>query len=303
VTESAETFARDAERQPLAPDEAAGAPPPRGGAADVPVVVIRPPRWLEVDVGDVWRYRELVYFLVWRDLKVRYKQTVIGAAWAILQPVFTMILFVIIFGHLARLPSSGAEPPFYYAAVVLWTYFAQAVTQSANSIVEHQQVITKIYFPRLLLPVSAVVSALVDFGIASLVLVGLMVVYRTPIGWQVVLAPLFVLLAVVAAAGAGMLLAALNARFRDVRYALPFLVQIWMFASPVAYGVGLVPPEWRSLYALNPMAGAIEGFRWAALGGTSPSHLIWISAATGLGLALVGLFYFQKTEIILADVV
>ncbi len=275
-------------------------------ADGLPVTRIQPPQgWLDLNLREIWAYRELLYFFVWRDLKVRYKQTVIGAGWAIIQPLFTMLVFSLFFGKLAKIPSNGIPYPiFFYSALLLWLYFANALTHATNAVVENQQMITKVYFPKLLLPVSSVLSGLVDFAIAFVLLVAMMFYYgltpTTALFWL----PLFVLLAVVTALGAGLWLSAMNALYRDVRYAVPFLVQFWMFASPVAYPSSLVPAEWRWLYGLNPIAGVIEGFRWGLTGlGQPPGAILAASAAGVTVMAVGGLLYFQKMESRIADVV
>ncbi|MGH7775352.1 MAG: ABC transporter permease [Candidatus Binatia bacterium] len=271
-----------------------------------PTVVIQPRNGLfDLELGTLWQYRELLYFFVWRDIKVRYKQTVIGAAWAIIQPLFTMIVFSLFFGKLAGIPSEGLPYPlFYYSALLPWMYFANALTNATNSMVEHQHVITKIYFPRLLLPLASVLSGLVDFAVAFTILIGMMVFYGIVPTGTTLLLPFFLLLAVLTALGFGLWLSALNVIYRDVRYAVSFLVQFWMFASPVAYPSSLVPERWQSLYGLNPMAGVIEGFRWALTGHGQPSALL-IGASGGAVVLLViaGLIYFQRTEGTMADVV
>ncbi|WP_334110169.1 ABC transporter permease, partial [Thermodesulfitimonas autotrophica] len=231
----------------------------QGKAAGPPVTVIKPSRgWRIINWRELWEYRELLYFFIWRDIKVRYKQTALGAAWAIIQPFFTMVVFSLFFGHLARLPSDGLPYPiFYYTALLPWMYFANALSSVTNTIVENQRVITKVYFPRIILPVSVVFSGLVDFGIAFTVLLGMMLFYKTFPTVAILTMPLFLLLAVVTALGVGLWLAALNAIYRDVRYVVPFIIQFWMFASPVAYSSSLIPEKWRVLYGLNPMAGVI----------------------------------------------
>src|SRR5579862_6236246 len=245
---------------------------------DVPVVdtTIAPSNgWLDLNLRELWDFRELLYFFVWRDLKVRYKQTAIGASWAILQPFMTMVVFSLFFGALAHIPSNGLPYPiFYYSALLPWIYFAGALQNATSTIVEHQRVITKVFFPRLLLPMAAVVSGLVDFAIGFVVFLGMMLYYRITPSRAILLLPVFLLLAVLTALGIGLWLSALNAIYRDVRYIVPFLVQFWMFASPVAYPSSLVPIRWRWLYGLNPMAGVIEGFRWALTGNGQPSVLL-----------------------------
>ena len=273
---------------------------------DPPTLRIAPPRgWLDLHLKELWSARELLYFFVWRDVKIRYKQTAIGAAWAIIQPFMTMVVFSLFFGALAKIPSHGLPYPiFYYSALLPWTYFAGALQNATNVVVEQQSVITKIYFPRLVLPLSAVVSGLLDFAISFLVFLGMMVWYHIKPGPALLLFPLFLLLAVLTALGVGLWLSAVNAIYRDVRYVVPFLVQFWMFASPVAYPSSLVPERWRWLYGLNPMAGVIEGFRWALTGtGQPPSGLLAVSAAMVLLLVAGGAAYFQKMEGTIADVV
>jgi lipopolysaccharide transport system permease protein len=275
-------------------------------ALPVPTVRIEPPRgWLELRLREVWVYRELLYFLIWRDLKVRYKQTAIGASWVVLQPLMSMGVFTLFFGRLAKLPSDGLPyPVFYFAALAPWTYFSTALTKTTNVVVGNQHVITKVYFPRLILPLSAVLSGLVDFVIAFVVLVALVLTYRLHPGVGVVWLPFLLLLTVATALGAGLWFAALNALYRDVGYVMGFLVQFWMMASPVAYPSSLVPMRWRWLYGLNPMAGVIEGFRWALTGhGQPPGELMLASAAAVLVLLVGGLAFFQRMEGTVADLV
>jgi homopolymeric O-antigen transport system permease protein len=274
--------------------------------APPPVVRITPRRgWLEIDWRDLWEHRELLYFLVWRDVKVRYKQTVIGVGWAILQPFLTMVVFTLFFGKLAKIPSNDLPYPiFYYAGLLPWTYFATAFTSSTSTVVQHQHAISRVYFPRLILPLAAVMPALVDFAISFLLLVAMMAYYHIVPGPAVLALPLFLLLAVLTALAAGLWLAALNAVYRDVRYIVPFLIQFWMFASPVVYPSSLVPAKWRWAYGLNPMAGVIESFRWSLTGhGQPPSLMLAASAAAVLALLVGGLVYFQRMEGTIADVV
>jgi lipopolysaccharide transport system permease protein len=262
-------------------------------------------KWLALDLGELWVYRELLYFFVWRDIKVRYKQTVIGAAWAILQPVLTMIVFSLFFGKLAKIPSQGLPYPiFYYSALLPWMYFATAMQGATNIVVDNQRVITKIYFPRVVLPIASVLSGLLDFSISFGVFLIMMAYYRIVPMASVIWLPAFLLLAVLTALGVGLWLSALNALYRDVRYVVPFLVQFWMFASPVAYPSSLVPERWRWLYGLNPMAGVIEGFRWALTGhGQPPGILLAASSAAVLLLVVSGLIYYHAVEGTMADVV
>jgi len=271
-----------------------------------PVWIIRPRRaWWDLGLRELWAYRELLYFLVWRDIKVRYKQTAVGAAWAVLQPLATMALFTLFFGRLARLPSEGIPyPVFFYAGLLPWTYFASSLTAATNSTVEHQRVITKVYFPRLFLPLSGVLGSLLDLSIASLLLFALLPVYGIVPGARLAVLPLFVALAIVTAFAVGLWLSALNALYRDVRYAVPFLIQLWLFASPVAYSTSLVPEGWRWVYGLNPMAGVVEGFRWALTGrGTAPGTAIAVSVLAVLAVLVGGLVYFRKVESTMADMV
>jgi len=270
------------------------------------VQIIRPRQnWWDIDLRELWAYRELLYFFVWRDIKVRYKQTVIGAAWAILQPFMTMVVFSLFFGKLAKMPSHGLPyPVFYYSALLPWMYFAGALQNATNTIIEHQRVITKVYFPRIILPLAAVLSGLVDFGIAFIILIGMMLFYGILPTLAVLWLPFLMLLAVATAFGIGLWLSALNAIYRDVRYAVPFLIQFWMFASPVAYPSSLVPERWQWLYGLNPMAGVIEGFRWALTGqGQPPQSLFAVSVLAVFLVLLGGLIYFRRMEGIIADLV
>jgi len=267
---------------------------------------ITPPEGLlDLNLREVWDYKGLLYFLVWRDIKIRYKQTAIGAAWAIIQPFMTMVIFSLFFGKLARMPSEGLPYPiFYYTALLPWTYFSGALQNATNTIVENQRVVTKVFFPRVILPLSAVLSGLLDLGISFLMFIVLMLYYRIHFAWTILLLPGFLLLAVATALGVGLWLSALNAIYRDVRYVMPFLVQLWMFASPVAYPSSLVPGRWRWLFGLNPMTGVIEGFRWALTGhGQPPGILLATSAAALLLLVLSGLVYFHAMEGTIADVV
>jgi lipopolysaccharide transport system permease protein len=279
-------------------------------AGPVPVVVIEPTRgWSALHVGALWDYRELLYFLVWRDLKVRYKQTALGVAWIVLQPVVSMVVFSLLFGGLLKVPSGGLPyPVFAYAALLPWTYFAGSLSRSSTSLVGSAHLLTKVYFPRLVLPVSGVLSGLVDFGIAFLVLIGLMVGYGLAPTPALVLLPGFLLLAVLTALAFGLWLSALNIRYRDVQYLVPFLLQIWMYLTPVVYGRTLIPERFRFLLALNPMTGVVEGFRWALLGGhlaeaRPPGGLFVVSVAVTLGVLASGLAFFRRTERSFADVI
>ena len=271
------------------------------------VTIIKPQgRWPRLRLHDVWEYRDLLYFLVWRDVKVRYKQTALGAAWAILQPVMATVVFSIFFGRLAKVPSDGVPyPVFAYVALLPWQLFAFCLAESAQSLVSNQSLITKVYFPRLVIPLSTVLTGLVDFGVAFIVLLILLFAYGiVPSAASLVLLPVLLLFAIAAALSVGIWLSALNVQFRDVRYTLPFLTQIWMFATPVVYSSRLVPDKWRPLYGLNPMTGVVEGFRWALLGGARglPPQ-VWVSAVMVVLLLVGGLFYFRRMESTFADIV
>jgi lipopolysaccharide transport system permease protein len=261
--------------------------------------------WISLRLGEFWQYRELLYFLIWRDIKVRYKQTVLGAGWAILQPLFTMVVFSLFFGRLAKVPSDGVPYPlFSFAALVPWTFFAQGLNQSAESLVGSANLLRKIYFPRLTIPVSAVLAGTVDFTLAMSMLVVMMLHYGIVPGPNVIWLPLFVLISMMTSMGAGLWLSALNVLFRDVRYTMPFLTQCWMFATPIAYPSSLLPEPWKTVYGLNPMAGVIEGFRWALLGTqTAPGAMLWVSAAVAAGILVSGAYYFRRMERTFADTV
>ena len=273
---------------------------------ELPVTRIRPSRgWVALNLRELWEYRELLWFLVWRDVKVRYKQTVLGAGWAILQPVATMIVFSLFFGRLAGMPSDGLPYPiFSFAGLVPWTFFSQGLSQSANSLVGSHNLITKVYFPRLAIPISTVIAGLVDFALSFLVLLVMMLAYGIVPGPEVLaLAPLL-LLALVTALGAGLWLSALNVQFRDVRYIVPFLTQLWLFLTPIAYPSSLLGEPWRTVYGLNPMAGVVEGFRWALLGtGEPPGAMLAASVLAALALLASGALYFRRTERTFADVI
>jgi lipopolysaccharide transport system permease protein len=265
---------------------------------------IEPPRSLfELRLREVWAYRELLYFFVWRDVKVRYKQTAIGILWVILQPVLNMLVFTLFFGRLAKLPSDGLPyPVFYFAALIPWTYFSTSLSSTTNIVVDSQHLITKVYFPRLILPISSVLSGLVDFAIGFVVLGIFCFAYRILPTLAALWLPVLLLLALFTAMGVGLWLSALNALYRDVRYVIPFLVQFWLFASPVAYPSSLVPARWRWLYGFNPMAGVVDGFRWAITGrGQAPGLLLLASASAVALVFLGGLFFFNRMESCVAD--
>lgn len=274
--------------------------------ANEPITIIEPSRGLlHLDLGVLWKYRELLYFLIWRDVKVRYKQTILGASWAILQPVLTMVVFAIVFGRFARMPSEGLPyPVFSYTALLPTQYFAEAIRRSSTSLVSSSTLIKKVYFPRLIIPLSAVITPLVDFAWAFLVLIGMMIYYGIAPTWGVLLLPIFLLLALLTSLAVSLWLSALHVRYRDVQYTVPFLVQFWLYASPVAYPVSIVPERWRLLYSLNPMAGVVEGFRWALLGKEHPDFgVMAVSAAVVIVILLAGLIYFNKMERTFADIV
>jgi lipopolysaccharide transport system permease protein len=280
-------------------------PPAEARAVDQEVVFEALSSPIMVPWRELWEYRELLYFLVWRDVKVRYKQTVIGAAWAILQPVMTMVVFSIFFGSLAKIPSDGLPyPVFAFTALLPWQLFASALSGASNSLVSSQNLITKVYFPRLIIPIASVLAGLVDFALAFLVLLLLMAYFGIIPSLAVLTLPLFILFALATALAVGLWLSALNVQYRDVRYTIPFLTQFWMFLTPVAYSSSLVPEQWRALYGLNPMAGVVEGFRWALLGkATPPGPLLLVSVATVAVLLIGGLIYFQRVEGSFADMV
>jgi lipopolysaccharide transport system permease protein len=267
---------------------------------------IEPSRgWVPLRLAELWAYRELLYFLTWRDVKVRYKQTALGVAWAVIQPLFTMLVFSVFFGKLAKVPSDGIPYPiFCYTALVPWTLFANGLTQSSNSLVGSSNLITKVYFPRLIIPLSTAFSAAIDFLFAFGVLVVMMAVYRVPLSTNLLALPLFVLLAVVTSLGVGLWLSALNVQFRDVKYVVPFITQFWMLATPIAYSSSLLREPWRTLYGLNPMAGVVEGFRWALLGlRTAPRPILLVSSLAALLILVSGAFYFRRMEKTFADIV
>jgi lipopolysaccharide transport system permease protein len=276
------------------------------GDERIPTFVIRPPKGRAgLGLGELREYRDLLFFLVWRDVKVRYKQTVLGAAWAVLQPFLLMVIFSVILGTLGGLPSQGVPYPiFTYAALVPWTLFASSLVASSDSLVGNQMLISKVYFPRLVLPISAAGSFVIDFAIALVILFVLMGVYTIAPTWNVVWLPCFAILAFVTALAVGIWLSAVNVRYRDVHYAIPFGIQLWLFASPVAYSATLVPSQWQWLYGLNPMAGVAEGFRWALLGTERPSLSLLAASATGaVALLLWGTAYFHRAERTFADVI
>ncbi len=271
-----------------------------------PLLVIEPTKgWVNLQLRELWAYRELLYFLAWRDVKLRYKQTVLGAAWAIIQPFFTMVVFSLFFGNLANIPSDNIPYPlFSFAALVPWTFFANGLAQSANSLVGGANILKKVYFPRLTVPIASVLAGVVDFLIAFVVLLGMMLYFGRVPTLNVLWLPYLLVLALVTSLGVGLWLSAMNVQFRDIRYVIPFLTQLWMFSTPIAYPSSLIPEAWRTLYALNPMVGVVEGFRWALLGtDTAPGPMIIVSSIVAVVLLVSGAFYFRRMEKTFADVV
>ncbi|HSL30761.1 MAG TPA: ABC transporter permease [Anaerolineales bacterium] len=260
--------------------------------------------WAWPKFRELWEYRELLYFFAWRDIKVRYRQTIMGALWAIIQPFFTMVIFSLFFGRLANVPSDGVPyPVFSFAALVPWTFFANALAQASNSLVFSANMIKKIYFPRLALPIATVLAGVLDFVLAFVVLLGIMLYYGITPTLNIVWLPFFSLLALLTSLGVSLWLSAMNVQFRDVRYTIPFLTQAWLFITPIAYPSSLLPDSWRTIYGLNPMAGVVEGFRWALLGTDSaPDKMIIVSALVAIALFISGAFYFRRMEQSFADV-
>ena len=270
------------------------------------VTLIRPSRgWISLRLNEVWEYRELLYFLIWRDIKVRYKQTIIGGAWAIIQPFFTMVVFSLFFGWLAKIPSDGIPYPiFSYAALVPWMFFANGLSQSSDSLVGNANLIKKVYFPRLTIPTAAVLSGIVDFVLAFSVLLIMMFFYGIIPTWNIVWLPAFLILTLMTSLGVGLWFSAMNVQFRDVRYTVPFLIQFWLFSTPIAYPSSLLSEPWRTVYAINPMVGVVEGFRWALLGtNTAPGPIIIVSSMAAFMILVSGAFYFRRMEKTFADVV
>lgn len=279
--------------------------PAKQGSTKVITIEAPTRRWRSVRLRELWEYRELLYFLTWRDIKVRYKQTILGASWAVIQPLFMMVVFSLFFGRLAGVPSDGIPYPiFAYAALVPWTFFASGLNQSAESLVGNSRMITRVYFPRLALPIATVLAGLVDFGIAFGVLLLMMGLYGIAPTINTLWLPLFLLLALVTALGVGFWLSALNAKYRDVRYTVPFIIQAWLFITPVAYPSSLLSEPWRTLYGLNPMVGVVEGFRWGLLGtDTAPDAMGIVSALSAVAVLIGGALYFRKQESSFADVI
>jgi lipopolysaccharide transport system permease protein len=274
---------------------------------EVPIITLRPPKGLTaLNLYDLWVYRELVFFMIWRDIKVRYKQTLLGAAWAVLQPFLTMVVFTVFFGNLAKVPSDGVPYPiFTYTALLPWQLFSKALQDAARSLVSNRHMITKVYFPRLVLPLSSIIAGLVDFAIAFVVLLGMMVFYKTPLRWEMLTLPLFLILALITALGVGLWFSALNVLYRDIAYVMPFLAQFWMFITPVVYPASMIPAKWSFIYYLNPMTGVVEGFRWALLGtvSTLPTMMVVLSVVISFVILITGVFYFRRMERLFADMV
>lgn len=271
-------------------------------------IYIKPSKgFAALNLRDLWIYRELIYFMIWREVKVRYKQTMLGAAWAIIQPVLTMIVFTFLFGRVAKLPTDGnvPYPIFSYTALLPWGLFVNALNQASRSLTSNQNMVTKIYFPRLVLPLASILSGLVDFVIAFVILIGLMIYYRiAPSISAIWVVPVFLLLTIVTAFGVALWLSAINVQYRDVNYALPFMTQFWLFITPVAYSSKLISEKWQLVYSLNPMAGVVNGFRWALLGvGNGPDARLWVSVCVSLLLLISGLFYFRNMEKTFADTI
>ncbi len=274
--------------------------------SQLPVTYLRPAKgWLSMDLGELWRYRELIYFLTWRDIKVRYKQAVLGVGWAVLQPLLTVLIFTVIFGILLKTPSQGLPYPlFALSALLPWQLFATALQRSSVSLVGNANLITKIYFPRLAIPLSTVLAALVDFGVSFIVLLMVMIYYGAWPGWRILWILPIVLLTLVTALSVGLWLSALNVQYRDIQHMVPFIIQVWMYASPIVYPIETIPEGlWRSLYGLNPMVGVIQGFRWALLGGNPPDLTMVVSMGVVLILLITGVYYFRRMEKTFADVV
>jgi lipopolysaccharide transport system permease protein len=273
--------------------------------APIPTLIIRPPKkWVPVDLHELWEYRELLYSFVARDVKIRYKQTALGFLWAIIQPLFMMVIFTLFFGGFAKIPSDGVPYPlFSFAALLPWTLFAEGLTRSTTSMVSNAGIMTKVYFPRLVMPISGILSPLVDFFIAFIILIIMMAYYGFVPTIAIVLLPLFILLALATSLAIGLWLSALNVKYRDFQYTLPFIIQLWLYASPVVYPSSMIPEQYRMLYGLNPMAGVIEGFRWALLGAKPPDAMILVSVGVVVVLLIGGLFYFKRMEQYFADVV
>jgi lipopolysaccharide transport system permease protein len=281
----------------------------RGSTHDAeaqPTRIIRPHSgWAPLDLAQIWRHRELVLFMAWRDIQLRYRQTLLGVGWAVLQPLSTTVVFAVFFGRLGKIPSDGLPyPVFALTGLIPWQLFAYALLQSSNSLVENQTILRKVYFPRVIVPLASVGAGILDFLVSFLILIAAMAWYRIGVSWRLLALPPLVLLALVTALGVGLWLATLNVRYRDIRYTVPFLTQLWLFATPVAYPASIVPERWRPILGVNPMAGVVEGFRWALLGtGEVSTGLLAISSAVAVAFLVSGLFYFRRMERGFADVI
>ncbi len=279
---------------------------PLSARNDTPIIRVEPSLgWVSLRLNELWEYKELLYFLVWRDVKVRYKQTLLGVSWAIIQPFCTMVVFSLFFGKLAKMPSDGVPYPiFTFAALVPWTFFANGLSQASNSLVGSANLITKVYFPRLAIPIAAVLAGVIDFVLAFIILVAMMLYYGIVPTMNILWLPLLLTLVFVISLGVSLWLSALNVQYRDVRYILPFLIQFWLFATPIAYPGSLLSEPWRTLYGLNPMVGAVEGFRWALLGAkTAPGPIVIVSSLVALSVLVTGALYFRRMEKTFADLV
>ena len=272
---------------------------------EVPITIIQPiTGWMPIDLKDLWTNRELIYTFASRDIKVRYKQTALGAGWAIIQPLFTMVIFTIIFGGFAKIPSEGLPYPlFSYSALLPWTLFAEGITRSTSSMITNSNIMTKVYFPRLVMPISGIISPVMDFAVAFIILVGMILYYGFVPTINIVWLPAFILLALATSLGVGLWLSALNVQYRDFQYTIPFIIQLWLYSSPVVYASSLVPDKYKLIYGLNPMAGVIEGFRWALLGTEPPSSMIFVSVLMVAVILISGAYYFKRMEKTFADVV
>ncbi|MEA3351514.1 MAG: ABC transporter permease [Chloroflexota bacterium] len=276
--------------------------------SDSDTIILRPSHgWSALNLGDLWHYRELIFFLTWRDLKVRYKQTVLGVAWAVIRPVVTMVIYALIFGGLANLDSEGVPYPiFTYVALLPWQLFSKAMNDAGRSMVSNRNMVTKIYFPRLVIPISTILSGLMDFMVAFVILIGMMMYYHIPATSSLLYLPLFLLLTLITALGVGLWFSAMNVYYRDVGYVLPFLTEVWKYITPVAYSAQYITGKWKIVYALNPMAGVVQGFRWALLGielDSSALTTMLISALVAVIVLISGLFYFRRMERSFADMV
>lgn len=271
--------------------------------SNLPVTIIKPSKgWMPINLHELWEFRDLLYFFTWRDIKLRYKQTVLGFAWAIIQPFFAMVIFTLFFGNLAKMPSDGVPYPiFAYAALLPWTLFSESIIRSTNTMVMNSNIIKKVYFPRMALPISSVLSPVLDFTIAFVILILMMIYYGMMPTFNVIWLPIFLLLALTTSLGVGLWTSALNARYRDLQYVVPFMIQIWMFASPVVYAASMIPAQYQFLYGLNPMAGVIEGFRWSLLGTNAPGMVIIASVIVSIIILVSGAFYFRRMEKTFAD--